>query len=43
MKDPDSTDEEKRQEVVRLMLHRRRSRMFYVLMNLIEKDAESDS
>ena len=36
MKDPDSTDEEKRQDVMHLMLHRRRSRMFYVLMNLIE-------
>ena len=36
MKDPDSTDEEKRQEVMHLMLHRRRSRMLYVLMNLIE-------
>ena len=36
MKDPDSTDEEKRQEVMHLMLHRRRSRMFYVLMNLVE-------
>ena len=36
IKDPDSTDEEKRQEVMHSMLHRRRSRMFYVLMNLIK-------
>ena len=35
-KDPDSTEEEKRQEVMHSMLHRRRSTMFYVLMNLIE-------